>query len=343
MGRRRKNPFIVLAILAIAVFAIAVSQGYIGIPSGFEKTSVSKIPPGCGELKVTILNVSQADAILIQSPKNKTILVDMASKMKPNSSDRLLSFLEENGISKIDILIATHYHEDHIGGAEKLFRAVDVGTVYSNGNCGNSGTKSSAVFEAYAATGDFRAVSQDASLQVDDCISAKLIVAYDRAQGCFSNENDNSILLKLDYGATSFLFTGDCEKGCEQELIRQGTDLSCDVLKIGHHGSSTSSSSEFLEKAGAGYFVISVDRDRSAKDGYFHPKKAALEGIYAVSKGTNTFRTDANGNIQIISDGAGIQANPEIPASQCDIFRGYNSADASGYSVISQLDSICRK
>ena len=341
MGRRKKNRFLSLVILLFAAFVFAVSQGYLQIPEQILAKPDQAIPQGCGELNIHILNVSQADAIFIQTPKNKTILIDMASKMKKNSSDRLISFLEQNGISKIDHLIATHYHEDHIGGAEKIFFNFNVATVYSNGNCVNSTTKTSATFDAYAATSDFKIIIQDTELKIDECMNAKLIVAYDRSEDCFSDENDNSILLKIDYGNSSFLFTGDCEGECEEELIRQGTDISADVLKIGHHGSSTSSTMEFLQKTDSDYFVISTDMYKSVKDRYFHPRKVALDNIYSFSKGSNTYRTDLNGDLLISSNGNEITFTPEVAASQCDIFSGYTSADASSYSVIPQMESIC--
>ena len=341
MGRRKKNKFTSLFIIVFVTLAIALSQGYLEIPGDIFGTGNKSIPQGCGELKIHILNVSQADAIFIQTPNNKTILIDMASKMKKNSSDRLVSFLEENGISKIDHLIATHYHEDHIGGAEKIFNNFNVGSVYSNGNCKNSTTKTSETFQAFASTSDFKIISKDTDLLIDECIRAKLIVAYDRVQGCFSDENDNSILLKIDYGNSSFLFTGDCEGDCEDELINQGTGLSSDVLKIGHHGSSTSTSAEFLQKTGAQYFIISTDMQKSVKDGYFHPRKTALENIYAVSKGANTYRTDLNGNVLITSNGNEIEITADEVSSTCEIFSGYTSADAGTYSPITQLETKC--
>jgi competence protein ComEC len=297
---------------------------------------------GCGNLEVYVLNVSQADSIFIRTPGNRTILIDAGSGMKPNSSSNALAFLKRMNVTKIDYLIASHLHEDHIGGMDKIFTGFGIGTVYDNGNCANLTTQVVKTFLAYAALGTPVSVTTTADIPSDGCLSeAKLIFPYGQSKACSkSNENDNSLLLHLVYGNTSFLFTGDCAGACEAALVSQGSALKSDFLKIAHHGSDTSSSQQFLDAVGAKYYVISTDNERSVKDGYFHPREVTLEKLHALAP-TGTFRTDLNGDVKAVSDGSSITVIPSTVSGQCDIFKGYASADASSYSIIPALSGTC--
>lgn len=307
----------------------------------------------CGELQIRILNVSQADAILIITPGNKTIMIDSGSGMKKNSASYVLAYLRRSGIKRIDYLIATHYHEDHIGGMEDLFKYFDIGSVYDNGNCGNYSSAVQLSFEGFALSRNFTHVKTDIDLPADPCLdAARMIVAYDRPQGCWpsskqtSNENDNSILLRIAYRNASFLFAGDCEADCEAELVRQGTMIQSDFLKVGHHGSATSSTKPFLDAVGAGYYAVSVDKVRSISDGYYHPRQAALSNIYAIgasgSDSSRFFRTDLEGDISIVSDGATISIQTGYDAPKCQLWSAYSSSEKSSYSPIPALSGSCK-
>jgi competence protein ComEC len=334
---RKGSPIRLFIALLFVIIAILYSNGYLSVDTLFGKSTWEK-PSSCGNLEIHVLNVSQADAFLIKTPGNKTILVDSASAMKKNSATKLIQDLNDLGVYRIDYIIATHFHEDHIGGMKSILPLFDVGSVYTSGNCGNSTTKTTEKFLNYSKTLDFKTVNADLDLPSDGCYNeAKLIVAYDRQEGCFKNENDNSILLRLVYGNTSFLFTGDCEEDCEEELIKQGTKLKSDFLKVSHHGSSTSSTDEFLHVVNPAYAVISTDMNRSAKDRYFHPRKITMEKLH----GMNVYRTDLNGDIKVISDGSNITIHPESQADGCEIFKGYVSSNESSYSIIPKLVGEC--
>ncbi|MEW5996173.1 MAG: MBL fold metallo-hydrolase [Candidatus Micrarchaeota archaeon] len=339
MASRRR---ILLYFLALLISAIAIF-----ISARPAENPSSSIPEGCGPLRIYIINVSQADSILIITPSNKTILIDAGSEMKPNSSTNAVSFLQRMNISRIDYLIASHYHEDHIGGMPAVFSNFEVAKVYDNGNCGNYSSGAQRDFQLYASRYDFIHVAQDTTLQIDSCLSeSKLIAPYSTPGRCFSssrdfsNENENSIILYMVYGNTSFLLTGDCEENCEQELIQKG--VRADFLKVGHHGSATSSGPEFLAAVDAQYYAIPTDRARSVTDGYFHPRQIPLANIYARGiSPVNLFRTDLNGNIAIISDGTAISASSDASASLCGLFSGYSSANVSSYAPIPALAQAC--
>ncbi len=352
---RSKVKLALLVLAAIIIFFSGVFE-YVILPrldawrdSWDVQNAQTGIPSNCGPLRIYIINVSQADSILIITPQNKTILIDAGSKMKPNSSSNAISFLHSMDITRIDRLIATHYHEDHIGGMEAVFSNFEIGKIYDNGNCGNYSSGVQRDFQLYASGHEFMHVTADTPLQIDSCLSeSELIAPYAPPGRCFSarsdssNENDNSILLRIVYGNTSFLFTGDCEENCEDELREREEDLSATFLKVSHHGSATSSSREFLSAVSATFYAISTDKGRSVADGYFHPRQAPLSNIY--SRGANPgslFRTDLNGNIAVVSDGASIHISADASAPTCALFSGYSSANASSYAPIPALASGC--
>jgi len=302
----------------------------------------------CGLLKMYILNVSQADAIFIITPQNKTILIDSGSSIKPHSSMNVVAFLKQLHISKIDYLIASHYHEDHIGGMKSIFENFEVGTIYDNGNCGNYSSEAQRIFESYFSSHPHVVVSHDMEFNIDPCISAQLFAPYDRPEGCWpsnivdANENENSVVLHIVYGNTSFLFAGDCESGCEQ-IIAQKPGIRSDFAKVDHHGSATSSTPQFLTAVGARFYAVSTDKERSVIDGYYHPRKTALSNIYTEGARDveHLFRTDLNGDITVISDGKQISITAQNIVDECQLFSGYSIAKASSYGPILELAHVC--
>jgi len=338
--RRRKSFFVLAILLLLSAIIFLFANNWIPELSSPSQSNQSiQKPEGCGNLTIYVLNVSQADSIFIITPGNKTILIDAGSAMKPNSSDRVVEFLKKMNISRIDYLIASHYHEDHIGGMEKVFAKAVVGKIFDNGNCANISTRTAEKFFALRSMADAVSVRDAIDLPSDGCLSEARLM-FPLQDRCSSDENGNSILVHIRYGNKSFLFTGDCESKCEDAAINQGFAIRSDFLKVGHHGSTTSSSVRFLDAVGAGYYVLSVDKTRSVTDGYFHPRTEILERIYQRSV-SSTFRTDLNGDIKAVSDGGNIIIIPEQNADEYDIFSGYAASDVNSYSSITQLSSRC--
>ncbi|WP_282804692.1 ComEC/Rec2 family competence protein [Clostridium tetani] len=260
-----------------------------------------------GILKVHYINVGQGDSILVQQD-NENMLIDAG----PNSSsEKLVNYLKQNGIKEIKYLVATHPHEDHIGGMNKVINNFKVESIYMPKKIANTKTFKNMV-EAMKKN-NLKAKTP----RVGDKINlgdAKFTILWPNEQEQ-SNTNNYSIVLKGQYGENTFLFTGDAEQLAEKSILRNNTDIRAEVLKLGHHGSSTSTSDKFLEKVNPKYAVASCEKGNS----YGHPHREIVKKLK--DKNIKLYRTDENGDIVLISDGKNIKFNVE-PGS-------YNSGSSS--------------
>lgn len=245
------------------------------------------------QLIIDFFDVGQADSILIRN-QDKTMLIDAGTNEMGNVVDE---HLKEYGISKIDYLIGTHPHEDHIGGLDDVINNFDIGQVYIP-----QITTTTKTFE------DVLNAIENKNLKItspnkDDIIELgqantkfMTIPILDR-----DNLNLSSLVIRLEFGNNSFLFMGDAEKENEQSIKWPKTD----VLKVGHHGSNTSSTKEFLNQVQPQYSIIMVGKDNS----YKLPKEETINKLQEC--GSEIYRTDLNGDIQIISDGNNIEVITE--------------------------------
>ncbi len=245
------------------------------------------------KLVVDYIDVGQADSILLRN-KDKTMLIDAGTN---EQGKNVVSFLKEEGISKIDYLIGTHPHEDHIGGLDDVINNFEIGKIYMPKRETTTKTFKDVL---NAIKNKNLTITQPKKGEIIDLGQAKCEFM---TEPIIDDDNINlsSLTLRVEFGNNSFLFMGDAEKQNEKTITWPKTD----VLKVGHHGSDTSSSKEFLEQVNPKYSIIMVGEGNT----YKLPKQPIIDRIEKI--GSKIYRTDKNGNIKIISDGNNLEIKTE--------------------------------
>ena len=245
-------------------------------------------------LKVHFLDVGQADAILIQLPNSQTMLIDAGNN---DDGTIVVAYLKQQGVQTIDYLIGTHPHEDHIGGLDNVIRNFNISQIYLP-----KITNTTKTYE------DVLLAIKAKGLKITTAQAGKKIIDQNNLQADFvapvgskyESLNNWSVVTKVQYEDTTFIFAGDAEAEAEVEMLASGVSLKADVLKIGHHGSRTSSSMPFLKAVSPMYTVISVGKGND----YGHPHPETLSKLSQL--GIPVYRTDLFGNLEFISDGQNI-------------------------------------
>ncbi len=248
------------------------------------------------DLKVHFLDVGQGDSIFIELPTNETILIDASIK---DASNKIINYLREENVSKIDYVFATHPHSDHIGGMSAVIKAFDIGQIYMP-----KAVTTTKTYENLLLTikdKNLKIKTAKAGNTIIDTDDLKLVVLAPN-QDSYESLNNYSIVLKLTYKEKSFLFMGDAETLSEKEITG---DIQADVLKVGHHGSRTSTSQAFLNKVNPSYAVISVGLNND----YKHPHQEVIDRLE--KKNIKIYRTDQNGDIMFTTDGYNIDVKVE--------------------------------
>jgi len=251
----------------------------------------SKKVPTNETLEVHYIDVGQADCIFLRCG-NENMLIDGGNV---EDSDLVVSYLLDQGVESLDYVVNTHAHEDHVGGLPGVLAVFETQQVW----CPVRNYDSSC-FEDFLYYVD----QQDLALT---CPEAGSTYALGEAQITvlgpvkeYEDPNNTSIVLRVDHGENSFLFTGDAETDSEHDIMDAGYDVSCDVLKVGHHGSSTSSSYLWLRETAPQYAVIQVGTDNS----YGHPHDEVMSRLRDAD--VTVYRTDLQGHIVCTSDGSGV-------------------------------------
>lgn len=262
-------------------------------PSSQGPTSSSVFPSKnpLGILRVSYIDVGQGDSVLIELPNGNDVLIDAGEH---SAGETVVAYLQKQGITRLDSVIWTHPHADHIGGADLITKTFDIGRVYMP-NVSSNTTSYRELLTSMNKKG-LRANKAKAGLTLDfgQGIKAEILAPNSSS---YEETNDFSAVLSLTYGETSFLFTGDAQVTSEKEMLAAGRGLHADVLKIGHHGSHSSTSPAFLSKVQPKYAVISVGKGND----YGHPHQETLS---ALSKaGIHVYRTDESGTIVAESNG----------------------------------------
>ena len=244
---------------------------------------ISTIPQD-NNLRVYCLDVGQGDSILITN-NNKTMLIDASTN---EMGSRVVKYLNDLGIKKIDYLVGTHPHEDHIGGLDNVIKNFDIGTIYMPNVVATTKTYEEVIDAISAKKLKVTSPKTGDKFTVGNAECEVMSIRNDK-----DDYNNCSIVIKMDFNNVSYLFTGDAEESVESS--RNWPHI--DVLKVGHHGSNTSSSKNFLEQIKPKVALISVGQGNT----YGHPTQATLKRLSNI--GAKIYRTDENGTILLIEKG----------------------------------------
>lgn len=279
----------------IITFIIIIIGAILAFLSDYMPKENAEMLKNNEHLNVTFFDVGQGDSTILELPNGDVVLIDAGN---PEDGEKIVSIIREKGYEKIDYLIATHPHSDHIGGMTEVVQNFEIGKVYMPKKA-----HSTSSFEKLV-----DAISEK-HLSITEAKAGVTVVEEDNLKisilspksGTYDDLNNYSAVVKAEYGSTAFLFMGDAEKNVEYELLGGGLDLSADVLKVGHHGSGTSSSGKFIREVQPAYGVISCGEGND----YGHPHSEVLDILN--ENNINVLRTDKSGNIVISSDGINLK------------------------------------
>lgn len=248
--------------------------------------------PNMDDVSVHFIDVGQADCIFVQDGED-TLLIDVGNR---DDDVIVAQYLDGLGIEQIDYFVATHPHEDHIGCAATILRLYDIDTMIKS--------------EAENDTACYKSMIEQAEKSKVKIEIPEPGETYTLGNGEFQilgpittdtdELNNNSVVVRYKYGETTFLFAGDAERDEELEILDAGYDVEADVLKVGHHGSSSSTTYPWLRAVSPQYAVISCGENNS----YGHPHEETLSKLQDAE--VETFRTDKNGTIVFITDGTNL-------------------------------------
>ena len=247
-------------------------------------------------LQFHFIDVGQGDSSLIITPKGKTILIDAGDEAH---AKKVLSYVREQGIEKLDLVIATHPDADHIGGMDKVIKNFDIDVFAMPDVSAKTNQYKQIQRELKAKKMKTTRLYQGDEVQIDDDIDFEILSPVKGKK--YDDTNEYSIVAKIVYKDTSFILMGDATMENEVDIINNVPDINIDVLKLGHHGSSTSSSDYFITKTSPKIAIISCGKNNK----YGHPHQEVMRVLK--KHGVTPYRTDEMGDIVITSDGKEIK------------------------------------
>ena len=297
--------FLMTAIIAFSLCGCAEIQEFLdedlsGADTSLNESSLdeSSLPEhnNSGKLISHYIDVGQGDSEFIELPNGETMLIDAGTSAY---GETVVDYIKNLGYSKIDYLVGTHPHADHIGGMQEVVKSFDIGSIYMPKASTNTKTYENLLTAIKDKGLKIKTAKAGVSVVSDSDLKVEMLAPNSSE---YDDLNNYSAVVKITYKNNKFLYMGDAEKVSEDEIT---ADVSADVIKIGHHGSTSSSSAEFVKKVNPTYAVICVGKDND----YGHPKDTILKRWEKI--GAEILRTDNNGSIEITSDGDNISVKTE--------------------------------
>lgn len=288
MTKRDKRRLIKYAFVLIIGIVLIVAER-------LERSNVTTTEPTDSENSygyVHFLDVGQGDCTLIESADGKFGLIDASTQ---SACDKIVEYLENEGVEELEFVLFTHPHEDHIGCGDEVISAFDVNTVYMNDKSENT-----VAFERLIDAIKESKTENDTHVinpkQADTFYLSDIEFTVLSDGSHFDDLNDSSICLKMEMGKSTFIFTGDAEKKVEKYILDGGENISAEVFKCAHHGSSTSNSDDFLDRIRPDIAIISCGKDND----YGHPHDEVIDAL--AERDILYRRTDIDGDIVIAFD-----------------------------------------
>jgi beta-lactamase superfamily II metal-dependent hydrolase len=282
----------VIAAVCLVILVVSFSEVWL-VQSGYRKKPFTvTASEDLSTVSVYYFDIGQGDSIFIDTP-NRDVLIDGGSA----EATPILDYLSSLNITHIHLMIATHVHEDHIGGLIAVLNStINVDEILINNQTYTS--------NAYT---DFMELTQNHKVtvshrgQIYSLTETVNLTVFNPVQPLeFTKANDNSVVVKLQVSTTSFLFTGDAEADAEQSMLNAGLNLQSNILKVGHHGSRTATTQPFLDSVAPSYAIISAGENNI----YGHPHQETIQKLLA--KGVTIYGTFQSGTIMVSTDGTSI-------------------------------------